>query len=186
MAKSLFKVGAEIDFLTSDELSDRLDRAEQYFRDILQAQEGETIVRSAGSFKTDATGGTSTLGYGGADVYRVPEGFDAFLLRLSVDYEGSNAASPVSCDIRICADQNTPAALRAIYNVVPAVFDASRSHAPLFRGGQRVVVSITGGPATTTFYPTVQVLLTRRKALSSDPRISADTTQRETAPLDRP
>jgi hypothetical protein len=43
------------------------------------------------------------------------------------------------------------------------VYTASRSHAPLFRAGQRIVIGIQGGPASTLIYPTVQVLLVPNK-----------------------
>jgi len=168
MAKFTLKAGGEVDFLTDEELGARLDGLRDYFAELVAGQEGETITRSADPFKTDGSGNTAYLADGGGRVYRVPVGFDAFMVRLSVDFEGSNAASPVSCDLRVVADQNTPAGLRSIANLVPNVFGESRSHAPLFRGGQAVVVCITGGPTSTSIYCTAQVLLTRRKALSSD------------------
>ena len=168
MAKFALKAGAEVDFLTDNELAARVDDLKDFFQELARGQEGETVVHSANSFVTDRSGNTATLPDGGGVVYRVPVGFDAFLTRLSVDFEGSNAASPTACDLRVVADQNTPAALRAIFNLVPAVFDASRSHAPLFRGGQRVVVCLTGGPHSASIYCTAQVVLTRRKAIDVD------------------
>lgn len=161
-------VGAEFDFLTADELDSKMKAMSSRFDKSLRDQAGETISRSSGSFVTDATGGTSTLARGGASVYSVPAGYDAYVTRLSVDYEGSNAASLVSCDLRIVADQNTPSALRSIASAVPNVFAEGKSHAPLFRGGQHVVICITGGPATTTFYCTAQVLLVKRHHIDAD------------------
>lgn len=168
MGQFVLKAGANIELLTKDELAAELSKVSNAFEALTREQEGETISRAVGSFMTDSTGGTSTLAGGGGEAYRVPLGFDAYLLRLTVDFEGSNLASPTSCDIRIVADQNTPAGFRAGYNVVPAVFHSGRAHAPLFRGGQYVRVCITGGPASTAMYPTVQVLLTKRKALRTD------------------
>ena len=162
------KMGAEFDFLNADELDAKMKKLHSRFDKSLREQAGDTVTRSSAPFVTDATGGTSTLPRGGASVYTVPAGYDAVVTRLSVDYEGSNAASLVSCDLRIVADQNTPSALRSIASAVPNVFAEGKSHAPLFRGGQHVVVSITGGPATTTFYCTVQVLLTPRRHIDAD------------------
>lgn len=161
-------VGAEFDFLTSAELKDELAKVHDKFAQELREQSGETIVKAASSFTTDSTGGTSAFASGGQQIYRVPVGYNAYLTRLSVDYEGSNASSTVSCDLRVVADFNSPAALRAIYNAVPAVYEASKSHAALFRGGQEIVVSLTGGPHSTAMYVTVQVLLVKRTHLSAD------------------
>jgi hypothetical protein len=168
MAKVLLKAGAEVDFLSEEEYIKQCKENRDFFEKMQKGAIGETITRSAGGYTTDASGGTSAGPYGGFGVYRVPVGFDAFLTRLSVDYEGSSAKSPTSCDVRIVADQNTPAALRAVNNTLPTVYEASKSHAPLFRGGQLVVVSITGGPATTTIYVSLQVILTPRKHISAD------------------
>ena len=168
MAEAEFRVGAKINFLSPEEHAAHLSRFYKQFEALMRGQEGETIVRSVTPFKTDATGGTSTLPYGGGEAYRVPNGYDAFLTRLSVDYEGSNAASLVSCDLRVVADQNTPASLRSIANVVPNVFENGRSHAPMFRGGQVIVICMAGGPASTSIYCTAQVLLTPRRHISAD------------------
>lgn len=168
MAKSELKVGAEIEFITPGEQEKQLQRFFKLFEDLMRGQEGETISRSSGSFLTDASGGTSSLAQGGHSVYRVPVGYDAYLTRLSVDFEGSNASSPTTCDLRIVADQNTPAGLRSLADQVPNVFNNSKSHAPLFRGGQEIVVCLTGGPATTAIYCTAQVILTPRKHIAAD------------------
>lgn len=168
MAKASLRAGAEIDFLSSDEHVAHLERVKNDLIDHMRQVEGETISRASDGFTTDAAGGTSGFPDGAAGVYRVPVGYDAFLLRLTVDYEGSTAATPVTCDLRVVADSNTPSGLRSLANQVPNVFSASKSHAPLFRGGQSIRVAITGGPATTKFYAVAQVLLTKRKHLSSD------------------
>ena len=168
MAKYVLKAGAEIDFLTSKELDAAVGHHLGQFGKNLREEAGETITRSGDSFVTNSAGSTSSLPRGGASVYSVPAGFDAIVTRLSVDYEGSNAASLVSCDLRIVADQNTPSALRSIAAAVPNVFAEGKSHAPIFRGGQHVVVCITGGPASTTFYATVQVLLIKRRHIYGD------------------
>lgn len=168
MAKCTLKAGAQLDILSADEMAAQVDRIVQVYRDMELARDGETVRHTGSSFKTDGTGGTSSGPYGGYGVYRVPAGYNALLTRLSVDYEGSDAASLVTCDVRICANQNTPSALRSIANALPNVFDASKSHAPLFVAGELVVVSITGGPASTTMYVSLQVNLTKRLAIGSD------------------
>jgi hypothetical protein len=165
------KAGATLDFLTPEEHKKQIERVKEDFLDHMRQVEGETIVRAGGSFATNAAGATAGQeGNGAVGVYRVPAGYDAFLTRLTLDYENSNQASggSVTCVVRVCADSDTPASLRTLINAVPNVFSASKSHAPLFRGGQIIVVSIYGGPVSTTFYPTVQVLLTKRKHTRSD------------------
>jgi hypothetical protein len=168
VAKVTLKAGAELDLMSSDEHRQHLDRLKSDLLDWMRQTEGETLTRTGTTFVTNSSGTTAGPENGGYGIYRVPVGYDAFLTRCSVDYEGSDAADTVSCDLRISADNNTPAALRSLASVVPNVFAEGRSHAPLFRGGQLVVVSITGGPASTTFYCTVQVLLTKRKYTSAD------------------
>ena len=168
MATVKLAAGAEFDIMSSEEHRKHLQRVKEDFLDHMRQTEGETLTRSGQPFTTNSAGTTVGPENGGYGIYRVPAGYDAFLTRCSVDYEGSNAASQVSCDLRISADTNTPAALRSIASVVPNVFAEGRSHAPLFRGGQLVVVSMIGGPASTQFYCTVQVLLTKRRHISSD------------------
>jgi hypothetical protein len=155
MAKVKLTAGAEVDLLSPKEHEAHLGHLEKAMREMA----GTVDTQSAVPFSTDATGGTATLSAGGGVVYHVPAGYHAYMTRLSVDYEGSTAKTPVSCDLRVCADQVTPAALRSIAAMVPNVFSESRSHAPLFRPGQQIVVALQSGPATTMLYCTVQVLL---------------------------
>jgi hypothetical protein len=173
MAEVELRAGAHLEFLTKDELADEVSHLKSFFTQLTREQEGETILRAVAPFSTDASGSTAALAAGGGVAYLVPVGFDAFLLRLTIDYEGSNASTPQSCDVRVVADQNTPAGLRALNNSVPTVFSAGRGHAPIFRGGQRVVVCLTGGPVSTNIYCTVQVLLTRRRTIDTDTLESA-------------
>jgi|ERR1700722_2398200 len=159
MAHVKLGAGAEFDILSSQEHKAHTESLRHELQRFLREREGTTEVRSGAPFLTDASGNTSSLSDGGGGVYRVPTDSDAYLLRLSLDYETSNPNAPVSCGVRICADAVTPAALRALTNELPNVYSASKSHAPLFRAGQRIVVGIQGGPASTSIYPTVQVLL---------------------------
>ena len=170
MAKYALRAGAEIDLLTADELDTKLAKRMGEFATNLRDQEGATVIRTAAPFTLNGSGNTvgSNFPDNCADIYRVPVGYDAFLTRLSVDYEGSSAASTVSCDVRVVADANTPAALRTLYDAIPSVYEASKSHAAVFRGGQRVGVSITGATANLQVYVTVQVLLVKRSALQYD------------------
>jgi hypothetical protein len=155
MAKVKLSAGAEVDLLSPKEHEAHLAKLEQF----LSERDGTTLVHAGSTFSTDASGNTAALAEGGGAVYRVPDGFHAYLLRLSIDFEGSNPSSPTTCGVKVCADYVTPSALRAANNTVPSVFSASRSHAPMFRQGQRVIVALQGGPATTMIYCTVQVLL---------------------------
>lgn len=174
MAKVHLRAGAEVDFLNEEEFSRRMDRYEAFFENVTRQQEGETVLEAAPSFSTDSSGNTSSLPNGGGTVYQVPTGYDAFLTRLSVDYAGSNASSPKSCDVRAVADSNDPSALRLIYNIVPMIWEGSKSHAPIFRGGQRIVVAIAGGPTSTQMFSTVQVVLIKRKAVRDDAPANAE------------
>lgn len=168
MATVKLAAGAEFDIMSSEEHKKHLQRVKEDFLDHMRQVEGETLIRAGKPFTTNSSGTTAGPENGGYGIYRVPVGYDAFLTRLSVDYEGSNAGSPTTCDLRISADNTTPSALRSLASVVPNVFAESKSHAPMFRGGQLVVVSIIGGPASTQFYCTVQVLLTQRRHLRAD------------------
>jgi hypothetical protein len=155
-------------------MKEQVDHLGLLFREIMRGAEGETIRRSSAPFLTDASGNTAYLPRGGGGVYKVPVGFDAFLTRISIDYQGSNATTPAPCDLRIVADQNSPASLVAIFTQVPAVYSVGKSDAPLFRGGQEVVVCLTGGPVTTQIYCTVQVVLTPRKQNAPDALTDGD------------
>ena len=168
MPRVKMAMGAEFDFLNKDELDKANHESFKKYANLLREEAGQTVTRSGDTFVTNSAGSTSGLPRGGGVVYLVPVGYDAILTRCSVDYEGSNASATVSCDVRIVADQNTPAGLRSIASAVPNVFAEGKSHAPIFRGGQAVVVCITGGPASTTFYPTVQVLLIKRRHTNHD------------------
>jgi hypothetical protein len=169
MGTVVLKAGAEIGYLTPDDLAKSNSEMKDFFKELTRGQEGETISHSAAPFLTDGSGNTAYLAYGGGRVYRVPVGFDAFLTRISIDYEGSNTTSPQSCDVRVVADAVTPAALRLINNQLPAIWDGSKSHAPLFRGGQLAIVALQGGPASTNISCTLQVVLVpRRQRVTSD------------------
>jgi len=173
MAHVKLGAGAEFDILSSPEHKAHMESLRQELCNYLEEKDGTTEVRAASPFLTDASGNTSSLPEGGGVAYHTPTGFHAYLLRLSLDYETSNPDAPVSCGIKICADAVTPAALRALTNALPNVYSASRSHAPMFRSGQRIIVGVQGGPATTSIYPTAQVLLVRNR-----PNVHHDTLER--------
>jgi len=173
MAHVKLGAGAEFDILSAPEHKADMERLANDLRGFFDERDGTTEVRSASPFVTDASGNTSSLPDGGGVAYHTPTGFHAYLLRLSLDYETSNPDAPVSCGIKICADAVTPAALRALTNALPNVYSASRSHAPMFRSGQRIIVGVQGGPATTSIYPTAQVLLVRNR-----PTVHHDTLER--------
>jgi len=163
MAHVRLGAGAEFDILSSAEHKAHMDRLRAELLGYLDERDGTTEIRASGSFLTDSSGNTSSMTDGGASIYRVPTDSNAFLLRLSLDYETSNPDAPFACGVRVCADAVTPAALRALTSALPNVYSASRSHAPLFRAGSRIIVGIQGGPATTSIYATVQVLLVPNK-----------------------
>lgn len=162
MAKVTLRANATCDIASDEELCRRFDDFKEFFRNEVLAQEGETVVRAANSVTTDASGNATI------PAYTVPVGYDAYLTRLTVDFAGSTFKTVVSCDARIVADVNTPAALRAGNGSVPWVYEASKSHAPLFRGGQTATVILTGAGTTTLIYCHVQVILTPRHATRAD------------------
>jgi len=165
VAKVKLLAGAEVDLLSPEEHKAAFQELEDYFREA----DGTTIIRAAASFLTNSSGNTTGAYGGGNEVYRVPDGFHAYLTRLSGDYEGSTFKTPQSCDFRYCADYLNPSALRDGYSQLPWVFTYSRSHAPLFLQGQIVVVGIQGGPASTAIYCTAQVILVpTSKVLGAD------------------
>lgn len=167
MGEYELRAGAKIELIGPDDLRAEGERQRDWYQQVMREAEGETILHTALPFATDATGGTASLARGGAPVYRVPVGYDAYVIRCSVDYMGSDAATPVTCDVRLAENQNSPSALRSVTNQLPSVFAASRSHAPLFRSGSEVVVSITGGPVSTSISCHLQVVLTARRPAQS-------------------
>jgi hypothetical protein len=174
VAKVQLKAGAQVDFLTSDEAKAAMDTMRQDLLDYFEDKGGDTQVIAPSSFTLDGSGDTAGADFqdGGYPVYEVSQGFRCYLLRLQIDYEGSNAADLVTCDVRIVADANTPSSLRALNNTLPTAYDSSRSHAALFQGGQKILVSVTGGPESTELYVSGQVLLVPIKARN---RTSRDT-----------
>jgi hypothetical protein len=163
MADVVLKANAEVDLLSGKELQGQVDRMCGYFEQILAGEDEDTVVDQAVPFKT------TSAGKGSVTAYRVPAGYDAFLTRLVVDWPTASAKTGgTACTVRICADTVTASSTRSINNTIPSVFDASRSHAPLFRGGQSIVVGVTGGPHTTTIFCSVQVILVKRRPLKAD------------------
>lgn len=163
MAGFELKAGAHLTILSSEEMHKEVDRLGDLFSEILRQEEGETVVRSAPPFKTTSSG------KGTGDVFRVPVGYDAFMTRLVVTWPTAVAKTGgTACTLLVCADSVSAASTRAVNNTVPSVFDASRSHAPLFRGGQRIVVSLVTGPHTKTVFCSVQVVLVKRRTAAVD------------------
>ena len=127
VAKVRLQAGAEIDVLSNEEWSKKTDKMVETFAELLAGEDSETITKSGATVLLDSSGTTKTLPNGGQAVYDVPVGYDGFLTRMSVDYEGSNASSLITCDLRIVADSNTPSALRFLTNQIPNIFSAGRS-----------------------------------------------------------
>lgn len=154
--KFALKAGGEVDLLTDDELGRRLDGFHAKLTRYLDEREGSTLRQVALPILLDGSGD------GSGTVFTVPVGFTAWMHRLTVDYPGSNAAAPKSCDVRIFGSGAAPSSLRDLYGSLPAVFTASNERvAPMFRGGDLIVVQVTGGPASTSIYCSVQVHLVR-------------------------
>jgi hypothetical protein len=143
MARVKLEAGAEFDILSGEEYKKQSERLLQSVQGLLSARDGSWEVREG------QTGTTSGSGNAVINVHRVPQGSELRLHRLSVDYEGSNASTPVTCDLRLCRDLVTPSGLIDLYNIVPAVVDYGFHQGPIFREGQIIVISVTGGPAST-------------------------------------
>ena len=153
MAKTEIRNGAQIDTLNAEEAKVLLRGHLQGVTGWFEEREGTVRVVTAEPITTDNTG------KGSGNVYHVAQGFRCYLLRLAVDFFGSSAASPVTCDVRISADEVNPASTVSINNSLPSVFTESKSHAPLFQPGQRIVVSTISGPTSTQLFCRLQVLL---------------------------
>lgn len=163
MAEVELRAGAHLEFVTPKELEAENTRLLDSVAQMLREEAGETIVQSAPPFKTNSSG------LGSGTVYNVPRGFDGFMTRLVVTWPTAVAKTGgTKCTLLVCADTVSASATRAINTAAPAVFTASQSHAPLFRGGQQIVVSLTTGPHTKTVFCTVQVILVRRRPVWSD------------------
>lgn len=168
MAKTILRANAHVDILNADELRSVLAEAAREERAKKLEEDGEILIVSAPSFKTDASGNTAYLGDGAGLAFTCPAGFDVWLNRMSIDYEGSVSTSSQACDVRIVADAVTPAALRWIGTSIPNVADFSTSHAPLFRAGSRILVALQSGPVSKPIYCTSQVRLVARKPVRPD------------------
>lgn len=156
------RAGAHLTLISSKEFADEMEKVTLKVADLLRQESGETIVDQAPPFKTNSSGNGSGL------VYRIPVGYDGYLVRLVVDWPGASAKTGgTACTVRVSSDP-TAASTRSVNNTVPSVLSTSRSHAALFRGGQSVFVTVTGGPPTQTLFCSVQVVLVRRKPLATD------------------
>jgi hypothetical protein len=165
MAHVRLKAGTEFDILSSEEHLAHVQRLRDEISRFFLERDGTIDTHAAPSFLTDAGGNTVSLPGGGGKVYTVRAGFHGYLVRLSIDYEGSNPSAPQNAGVKVCADQVSPGSLRAVTNVIPNVFSESRTHAPVFRPGQSVVVGLQGGPASTAIYCVTQMLLVPTSAL---------------------
>lgn len=163
MAEVELRAGAHLEFVTPKELAAENDRLADRFAEIVREEAGDTIVRSAPPFKTNASGTGSGV------VYQVPSGFTAFVTRVIVTWPTASAKTGgTAATVLVCADAVSASTTRSINNTIPSVFEASQSHAPVFRGGQSVVVSVTAGPHTKTIFCTVQAVLVKRRPIKSD------------------
>lgn len=163
MADFELRAGAHLTLLTSKEFASEMDRVTLAVADVLRQEAGETVIDQGLPFKTNSAGN------GSGAVFRVPAGYDCYATRVVVDWPTASAKTGgTACTVRICADTVTAATTRAINNTIPSVYEASRSHAPLFRGGQLIVVGVSGGPHTQTLFCSVQVILAKRRPLVTD------------------
>lgn len=157
MAHFKLAAGADLEMLTDDELGRRLDKLESGLQKYIAAREGKIQRSVALPFTLNASGDGNGL------VYSVPTGFHGFLHRITLDYPGSNASTPQSCDVRIMGDDfNTPTSFREIINQLPNVYSCgNRFECPYFGPGETIHVVIVGGPASVQVYSQVQVELVR-------------------------
>lgn len=162
MAGVELKAGAYLDFVSPKEMHDELTRMTGVIQDLLRQEAGETIVFAATPFTTSATG----KGHGTA--YRVPAGYECYLTRLAVTWPTATAKTGTKCTLLVCADTVSAGTTRLVNDTVPSVFDASRSHAPLFRGGQQIIVSLTTGPHAQTIFVNGQAVLVRLSTAGTD------------------
>lgn len=157
------KAGAYVDFISPNEMREELGRLAGLVQDMLRQEAGETVTFSAVPFLT------SSAGKGSGTVYRIPAGFEGYLTRLIVTWPTASAKTGgTKCTLLICADAISASTTRAINTLAPSAFTASRSHAPLFRGGQQIIVSLTTGPHTKTIFCSGQVVLVKLKTTHSD------------------
>lgn len=162
MAGVELKAGAYLDFVSPKEMHEELTRLQGFVQDLLRQEAGETVVVLADPFLTNATG------KGQGTVYRIPAGYEGYVTRLVVTWPTATAKTGTACTLLVCSDSVSASSTRAINNTVPSVFDASRSHAPLFHGGQAIVVSLKTGPHTQTIFCSAQIILVRRQDAGVD------------------
>lgn len=168
--KQQLKAGVWLTLLSQEEMDKQIDRLGDLWREAAQESAGHTLRVPGTAFKTNSSGkGTGV-------VYTVPNGFDAWVVRASVDYATSSAKTGGhACDFRFCYGTNTPTNLLAVTGTIPNVLSTGKAHSPFMRGGSNLIAAIKTGPHTTTIYVTVQVILVAREAQKHDPNALAGT-----------
>lgn len=177
MAKVLLRAGAEVDFLTDEEMKKHTEHLANRFEAIVRGEEEETFTRACEPIAVTNSGGGAPFQDNNGVLYRVPVGYDAYLTRLAVALTTRYFSTPpgtVLAFTSVYADEINPANMRIPIKTasMPVLYEASRSHAPLFRGGQRIILRVQRIVVAATLpqmiFPNIQVLLTKRKAIRHD------------------
>lgn len=142
MARQKIVPGAEIETLSADELRGVISEA---FSGVGGAP--ETVMARANKL-TDASGNLSL------ELYIVPAGQEFVLTRLVVEADGKTPASPFTgAGSYLQTLRNDEVvdftSLAAGTLGLPAISTDGEDSAPVFRQGDRVIVRIVSGPATT-------------------------------------
>lgn len=176
VARFELKAGAQVDLLTDEELGRQLDRWQRGLEQYLHERQGTIRVFTGAQVPTDSNGNAITGPDGGGyGVYRVPEGFVAYLVRLvatSPTIEAQVTNPSINGVLYFYADQATPSSFRGWdpSGSFPVQYESSRSHAPMFRGGQKLVVTIRGLSISSSAIEenvavSVQVILVRHSSI---------------------
>lgn len=152
MSRQRVAAGAELDFLTPSEAVELMRNFEQRVT--------YRTARANASGKTDASGAITL------DVYTVPPGFELELGRVNVDADSATPAVPFSGAGAFVA------LLRGAFRVdwsslvagagsLPFKTSYSGVNAPLYRNGEKVLVQLVAGPASTGVTVEIQGRLRR-------------------------
>lgn len=137
--KQPLKAGGELDILTAEELRTEIEGLLSGY------------LRPPNEARPEGGANLSAAGAGQAEIYSVLVGMQFRLTRLLVTVGASSFGVPFAGSGGIDVFRGSGDALDLVdgtpYSSLPQVATWSRSNGPLFRGGERIVIGLSGGPA---------------------------------------
>lgn len=148
MAKAQLRAGAEIDFLTADELQELLDR---HFSGFLRPPQ---TVRVRDGFNLDSSGNSSRGGTQVAiPIFEVPAGYTVRIHRIRIAPDGYTFGSPFTAaggfwELQRAGEFEAGGSFVSGVGSLPAVQSWGTADAPSYSNGESVDVYVNAGPAS--------------------------------------